>query len=61
VLRGPADSPAAVAMVFGSGLRARVKLSGDELVVTISTRGLSAVDGPGRDTGTVVPLRPSTA
>ncbi len=41
VLRGPADSPAAVAMVFGSGLRARVKLSGDELLVTVSTRGLA--------------------
>lgn len=40
VLRGPADSPAAVAMVFGSGLRARVRLSGDELLVTVSTRGL---------------------
>ncbi len=42
VLRGPADSPAAVAMVFGSGLRARVKLAGDELLVTVSTRGLTA-------------------
>ena len=41
VLRGPAESPAAVAMVFGSGLRARVKLSGDELLVTVSTRGLA--------------------
>ncbi len=40
VLRGPAESPAAMAMVFGSGLRARVRLSGEELVVTVSTRGL---------------------
>jgi GNAT superfamily N-acetyltransferase len=40
VMRGPAESPAAIAMVFGSGLRARVKLTGDELVVTVSTRGL---------------------
>lgn len=40
VLRGPADSPAAVAMVFGSGLRARVRLSGDELLVIVPTRGL---------------------
>ncbi len=45
VLRGPAQSPAAIAMVFGSGLRARVKLSGDQLVVTVSTRGLTAVPG----------------
>ncbi len=38
-------------MVFGSGLRARVKLSGDELLVTVSTRGLaplSAVPAPPR-------------
>lgn len=41
VMRGPAESPAAVAMVFGSGLRARVRLVGDELVVTVSTRGLA--------------------
>ncbi len=41
VMRGPAESPAAIAMVFGSGLRARVKLTGDELVVTVSTRGLA--------------------
>lgn len=41
VLRGPAESPAAVAMVFGSGLRARVRLSGDEMLVTVSTRGLA--------------------
>jgi hypothetical protein len=36
-------------MVFGSGLRARVKLSGDELLVTVSTRGLAplSVVGPG--------------
>lgn len=52
VLRGPAESPAAVAMVFGSGLRARVKLAGDELLVAVSTRGLAPVstgtpvDGP---------------
>jgi GNAT superfamily N-acetyltransferase len=44
VLRGPAESPAAVAMVFGSGLRARVKLSGDELLVTVSTRGLAPLE-----------------
>jgi GNAT superfamily N-acetyltransferase len=44
VLRGPGESPAAVAMVFGSGLRARVKLSGDELVVTVSTRGLAPLE-----------------
>lgn len=60
VLRGPADSPAAVAMVFGSGLRARVKLAGDELQVTVSTRGLAPlaavpfVAGP-------APLDPSPA
>ncbi len=47
VLRGPAESQAAVAMVFGSGLRARIKLQGDQLVVTISTRGLAAVVGGG--------------
>lgn len=41
-MRGPAESPAAVALVFGSGLRARVRLAGDELVMTISTRGLAA-------------------
>jgi GNAT superfamily N-acetyltransferase len=52
VLRGPAESPAAVAMVFGSGLRARVRLAGDELLVSVSTRGLAPVpaattaDGP---------------
>ncbi len=43
-MRGPAESPAAVAMVFGSGLRARVRLVGDELVVTVSTRGLAQGD-----------------
>ena len=43
VLRGPGDSPAAVAMVFSSGLRARVRLAGDELLVTVSTRGLPAL------------------
>ena len=58
VLRGPAESPAAIAMVFGSGLRARVRLTGDELVVTVSTRGLTAVDRPA---ATVTPLRPSPA
>jgi GNAT superfamily N-acetyltransferase len=47
VLRGPAESPAAVAMVFGSGLRARVKLSGDELLVTVSTRGLAPLSAVG--------------
>jgi GNAT superfamily N-acetyltransferase len=48
VLRGPAESPAAVAMAFGSGLRARAKLAGDELLVTVSTRGLAplAADAP---------------
>lgn len=62
VLRGPADSPAAIAMVFGSGLRARVRLAGDELVVTITTRGLTAVPDTGAVSGaTVVPLRPPPA
>lgn len=62
VLRGPAESPAAIAMVFGSGLRARVKLSGDELVVTISTRGLSAVPEERAVSGaTITPLRPTPA
>ncbi|MGZ8738072.1 MAG: GNAT family N-acetyltransferase [Nocardioides sp.] len=51
VLRGPAESPAAVAMVFGSGLRARVKLSGDELVVTVSTRGLAPLEVVGPAAG----------
>jgi GNAT superfamily N-acetyltransferase len=62
VLRGPAESPAAIAMVFGSGLRARVRLSGDELVVTVATRGLAAAPEPGPVTGaTVTPLRPTPA
>ena len=39
VLRGPAQSPAAVALAFGSGLRARLRLVGDELEVRVSTRG----------------------
>ena len=39
VLRGPAQSPAAVALAFGSGLRARMRLVGDELEVRVSTRG----------------------
>ncbi len=57
VLRGPAESPAAVAMVFGSGLRARVKLSGDELVVTVSTRGLAPLEavGPAAGSPTLAP------
>lgn len=46
VLRGPAESQAAVAMVHRSGLRARVRLSGDQLVVTISTRGLGLDQAP---------------
>jgi GNAT superfamily N-acetyltransferase len=62
VMRGPADSPAAIALVFGSGLRARVRLSGDELVVTIATRGLAAAPEPAPVTGaTVTPLRPTPA
>ena len=62
VMRGPAESPAAIALVFGSGLRARVKLSGDELVVTISTRGLTAVPEERAVSGaTVTPLRPTPA
>jgi GNAT superfamily N-acetyltransferase len=51
VLRGPAESPAAVAMAFGSGLRARLRLAGDDLLVTISTRGL------GEESGTPAPGR----
>lgn len=39
VLRGPAQSPAAVALAFGSGLRARMRLLGDELEVRVGTRG----------------------
>jgi len=39
VLRGPAQSPAAVALAFGSGLRARMRRVGDELEVRVSTRG----------------------
>lgn len=39
VLRGPAHSPAAVALAFGSGLRARMRLVGDELEVRVGTRG----------------------
>jgi GNAT superfamily N-acetyltransferase len=57
LLRGPADSPAAVAMVFGSGLRARVRLIDGHLLVTISTGArsatsqvLSLVDGASRHT-----------
>ncbi|QNN51469.1 GNAT family N-acetyltransferase [Nocardioides mesophilus] len=42
LLRGPAENPAAIAMVFGSGLRARVRLHDEELQVTVSTRGLAA-------------------
>ena len=61
VLRGPADSPAAVAMAFGSGLRARVRLAGDDLLVTISTRGLGRDGSLERPAGTVIPLRPSPA
>ena len=38
---GPPSRPPAVAMVFASGLRARVRLAGDELLVTVSARGLS--------------------
>ena len=59
VLRGPADNSAAIAMVFGSGLRARVKLTGDELVVTVSTRGLAA--GPAPAAGPPEPARPRLA
>jgi len=40
VLRGPAESPAAVALAFGSGLRARMRLVGDELEVRVGTRGV---------------------
>jgi GNAT superfamily N-acetyltransferase len=39
VLRGPARSPAAVALASRSGLRARARLAGDELEVRVSTRG----------------------
>lgn len=39
VLRGPAQSPAAVALAFGSGLRTRMRLAGDELEVRVGTRG----------------------
>ena len=59
VMRGPAESPAAIAMVFGSGLRARVKLTGDELVVTVSTRGLATSRAPGP--ATVTGLKPTPA
>lgn len=60
VMRGPAESPAAIAMVFGSGLRARVKLTGDELVVTVSTRGLgTGTRGP--RLATVTDLDPTPA
>ena len=58
-MRGPAESPAAIAMVFGSGLRARVKLTGDELVVTVSTRGLATSRAPGP--ATVTGLKPTPA
>lgn len=43
VLRGPAQSPAAVALAFGSGLRARMRLVGDELEVRVSARGTRPV------------------
>lgn len=55
VMRGPADSPSAIAMVFGSGLRARVKLTGDDLVVTISTRGLAPLPTPGAPAAPAAP------
>jgi GNAT superfamily N-acetyltransferase len=62
VMRGPADSPAAIALVFGSGLRARARLSGDELVMTVATRGLAAAPSHGAGTGAAVtPLRPAPA
>jgi hypothetical protein len=39
-----------------------VKLAGDELVVTVATRGLSAVpDDKAVSRATVVPLRPTPA
>jgi GNAT superfamily N-acetyltransferase len=59
LLRGPAESPAAVAMVFASGLRARVRLAGDELLVTVSARGLSPLPRTHADSG--VPLVPEPA
>lgn len=47
VLRGPVGSEAAVALVFASGMAARMRLDGDELVVTVPTRGVHPVgDGP---------------
>ncbi len=49
VLRGPAHSPTAIATVSSSGLRARVRLAGDELLVTVSTRGLPALPMPACD------------
>lgn len=59
VMRGPAESPGVIAMVFGSGLRARVKLTGDELAVTVSTRGLTTSRDPGL--ATVTDLKPTPA
>lgn len=46
LLRGPAESAAVIATVFGSGLRARVRLHGDELQVRVSTRGLATAARP---------------
>lgn len=47
VLRGPAQSPAVVALAFGSGLRTRMRLVGDELEVRVSTRGVRAFPAAG--------------
>lgn len=60
-LRGPADSPGAVALAFGSGLRARVRLAGDELVIRVSTRGLRPLEAVPEAPRAAVPEAPAPA
>ncbi|NUS49966.1 MAG: hypothetical protein HOQ22_02865, partial [Nocardioidaceae bacterium] len=40
VLRGRTHNPALMSLAFASGLRARIRLDGDHVVVTVGVHGL---------------------
>ena len=54
VLRSRTHNPALMSLAFGSGLRARIRLNGDAVVVTVGVESLKPLPGPARS-GTAAP------
>jgi hypothetical protein len=46
VLRSRTHNPALMSLAFASGLRARIRLDGDTVVVTVGVEGLRPLPAP---------------